>query len=212
MCRVCFSTEEKGAYWSADANSGDFFVTTDGGATWTAKTFKPGYMIMNMSRVNGFEEGYVLTAWKNTTSVHFTPDMFQTSQVLTSSIVSSGALDFLDASTGWLSGGESGNNEIYKYTGILTAPDKYQPERVKLAIMPNPTSGLARVLLPTHLSGTDCELWIYHLTGALALSMPVPATGNGVWLDGSGLENGLYLVRLIAGGRDASSCRWVVAH
>lgn len=210
MFNVCFSTGEKGIYWCMYSDY--FAVTTDGGATWQTKTFLPGCLIMNMSRVGGFDEGYVVTAWKNYTDVYFTSDMFESYQILAQSIISSGEVSFLDATTGWLSGGESGINEIYKYAGVLTSSENTVKVPESLSILPNPSCNIAWVQLPQNREGCPLEIRIYGITGIMIDRMPVASSDDCITLNATAYQNGLYLVQLVNGSKIQASRKWIVAH
>jgi len=212
MFNVCFSTEEKGAYWSTYSDSDDFAVTTDGGATWETKTFLPGCLLMNMCRVEGFDEGYVITAWKNYTDVYFTANMFESYQILAQSIISSGEVNFLDATTGWLSGGESGTNEIYKYTGLLTSSENTIKVPESLSILPNPSCNIAWVQLPQNREGCPLEIRIYGITGIMIDRLPVASSDDCITLNATSYQNGFYLVQLVNGSKIEASRKWIVAH
>jgi len=212
MFGVCFSTEEKGVYWGMYTGTGELAVTSDGGATWETKNFLPGTMIMNMCRVEGFDEGYVITAWKNYTDVYFTANMFESYQILAESIISTGEVNFLDATTGWLSGGESGTNEIYRYDGILTSSEKRLKDPVTLSILPNPSNNVALVRLPQNRAEGLSEIRIYRITGALVECLPVASSEDWITLDATAYQDGLYLVRLVNGNRIEACRKWIVAH
>jgi hypothetical protein len=136
---VCFSSEQKGCFVGMGENYGDVAITYDGGVSWDTASIPPGYMILGMSSVGGFDGGFVMTGWKNFTDVFFTPDMFTNIIKIASSLISMGSVSFLDASTGWLGGGESGFNEIFKYNDVLTSANATIKEKEKLTVFPNPS-------------------------------------------------------------------------
>jgi photosystem II stability/assembly factor-like uncharacterized protein len=195
---VCFSTEQNGAFWSSDVISSEIYVTLDGGVTWNSVTFPSGYCLVRMCSVAGFDGGLVFTAWKNFMDVYFTPDMFTTLVKIASNIISNGTIAFQDASTGWLAGGESGSNEIYKYNGTLSFIRSAKKAAGKLSIIPNPSSVEALVKLPSNVSGIF-ELRITGITGKLIDQSIISSTNEWTKLNVSDYENGIYLVEVLSG-------------
>lgn len=210
-CGVCFSTEQKGAFWKRGTGTSPLVVTNDGGVTWDTVSFPAGYKIQDMSRVPGLEGGFVVTAYQTTgMRVYFTPDLFNTLIILQSSILSTGAVEFHDAATGWLGGGESGTNEIYKFTWVLNT-EGGRVDQKKLSILPNPTSGQAIVKLPEGPDFKDFEIRIMDMTGKLVVRYPLHDR-HYCHLDASLLANGIYLVVLYSGNTVLARERWVVNH
>jgi len=210
-CGVCFSTEQKGAFWNRGANTDPLVVTTDGGITWDTVSFPAGYYIQDMSRVPGLEGAFVVTAYKTGgMRVYFTPDLFNTLVILQSSIMSNGAVEFYDVATGWLGGGESGTNEIYKFTWVLNAGAD-RAEQKKLSILPNPSSGQALLRLPDGLDSKDIEIRITDMTGKVVTHYPVRERDY-CQLDASLLSSGVYVVALYSGNTVLARERWVVSH
>jgi hypothetical protein len=207
---VCFSTAQKGAIWNRGSNTSPLVVTNDGGVTWDTVSFPANYMIVEMSRVPGFDGGFVVTAYKTGMSVFFTPDMFTTLIVLESNMMSNGAVDFRDAATGWLGGGESGFNEIYKFDWVLHSGEK-SGEQKKLSILPNPSSGQALLKLPAGVDTKDIEIRIMDMTGKVVLLYP-PGDRSYRVLDSSVLTNGVYLVVMYTGNTVLAREQWVVYH
>lgn len=207
---VCFSTELKGAVWSSTQTLSTLVVTNDGGITWDTVSFPAGYFIMDMSRVPGWEGGIMVTAYKNGMRVYFTPDMFNTLLVIEPTILSTGAIEFYDAATGWLAGGESGSNEIYKFTWVLHSGEG-SPGLVKLSILPNPTSGQAMVKLPKLTGTKGLEIRVTDLAGKTMLRYPLLSMDY-CCLDASLFSNGLYIVALFSGNKVLARERWVVNH
>ena len=205
---VCFSTELKGAVWSSTQTLSTLVVTNDGGITWDTVSFPAGYFIVDMSRVPGWEGGFVVTAYKNGMRVYFTPDMFNTLLVIEPSILSTGAVEFYDATTGWLAGGESGSNEIYKFIWVLNSGGE-RAEKMKLSILPNPSSGQAFVKIPEGLDPKDMEIGITDMTGKEVVRYPV-RDRNYIPLDPSPVSNGIYLVTLYSANTVLARERWVV--
>jgi len=208
---VCFSSEQKGVIWNRGSNTSQIVVTTDGGITWDTASFPAGYTIQDMSRVPGFEAGFVVTAYRTGMTVYFTPDLFNTLQVIQSSILSNGAVEFYDAATGWLGGGESGTNEIYKYTGLLTSANEIlNPER-KLSIFPNPSISEAIVKFPAYSDSKHLELRITDLNGKLIDKYLLNPSGLSK-LNATNYENGLYFLEVFEGNDFVTRVKWVVIH
>jgi hypothetical protein len=207
---ICFSTEQKGAVWNGGVTADQLVVTTDGGVTWNTASFPNDYTVWQMSRVPGWEGGFVVTAFKNTMRVYFTPDMFNTLLVIEPAILSTGAVEFYDESTGWLAGGESGTSEIYKFAWVLNSGG-VSPARERLSIVPNPTSGQALVKLPERPDSKDIEIRITDMTGKEVARIPVRGKSFTL-LDAALLSNGVYLAAVYSGDTILASERWIVTH
>lgn len=208
-CGVCFSTEQKGVFWKG--SSGTLVVTTDAGVTWDTVSFPAGYTVWEMSRVPGWEGGFMVTAYKSGMgmNVYFTPDMFNTIQMIQAGMLSIGAIEFYDVATGWLGGGESGTNEIYKFTWVLSSGRQFAEGQNKISILPNPSSGQALLKLPEGLDPKDPEIRIISMTGKEVARFPVPGRDY-ITLDASQLANGVYLVVLYSGNSIFARERWIV--
>jgi photosystem II stability/assembly factor-like uncharacterized protein len=209
---VCFSTEQKGAIWNRSANTNPLVVTNDGGVSWDTVSFPNGYTIMDMSRVPGLAGGFVVTAYKAGMSVYFTPDMFNTLQVLESGIISIGSVEFYDASTGWLGGGESGNNEIFKYAGILNGAQEKMKERGRLTILPNPSVAEALIRLQSDGAARSLELCVTDMAGMVIYREFIRSANKWVTLNSSIFPNGIYLVTVLEGKDILGRGKWVVNH
>ena len=209
---VCFASEQNGVIWNRSAGDNQLVATHDGGVTWDTLSFPYGYIIQDISRVPGFDEGFVVTAHKTYTRVWFTPDMFGTLQVLESDILSNGAVEFYDTTTGWLGGGESGPNEIYKFTGTLMAVRERMKEAVRLSINPNPSSTEALVKSPADAGSRWSALRITDMTGRIVAHIPVSSLTGWINLNPGDYPNGIYLVEAFSNGRPVAHERWVVNH
>jgi len=208
---VCFSSEQKGAIWRRSSNPDPLVVTNDGGITWNTVAFPVGYIIQDMCRVPGWDGGFVVTAYKTGMRVYFTPDMFNTLTVLESSILSNGAVEFYDVATGWLGGGESGTNEIYKFSWVLNTGELPAGQQQKLAIFPNPSSGQSFLKLPEGLDFNNHEIRISDMAGREVSCFPV-RDRDYCSLDASGFRNGSYLVGLYSGNTVVAMGRLCIIH
>lgn len=206
---VCFSSEMKGAFFNQDFTSSDIAITYDGGVTWDSVALPSGYYLMNMSNVGGFDGGFVFTGWKNSTDVFFTPDMFNHNNEIGSNLMSIGSVDFEDANTGWIGGGESGTNEILKFMGVLTSMNSLTQPQAGFSVIPNPSSGEVLIRLPD--VSNALALKITDLSGRLIEDYPSMASEY-MQLDASGFRAGVYLIQLMSGNRIVSCTKWVIKH
>ena len=82
---VCFVDNLRGVFWQpvpvfkkSPASYNNYFVTTDGGITWTQQSLATRYSIRDFSRVPGVSGGMLVAAYDNggytSTSVLYTPD------------------------------------------------------------------------------------------------------------------------------------------
>lgn len=209
---VCFSTEQKGALWNRNASSNQLYITSDGGLTLETISFPAGYYIQDMSRVPGIEGGFVVTAYKTGMRVYFTPDLFNTLFIVQSSILSNGAVEFYNETTGWLGGGESGNNEIYKYTGILTSTQEMTTDPPGLTIFPNPSATEALIKFSSNGFLRSPELRVFDMAGKVIYTCPVISSGGFTMLNCSGFANGIYLVEVSSRNTFIGREKWIVNH
>ena len=209
---VSFSTEQKGVFFRKDAITSKIAVTSDGGVNWDTVNFLNGYYILGMSCVGGFDGGFAATAWQNSTDVLFTPDLFTDIVQIGSNIMSIGSIAFLDAETGWIGGGESGFNEILKFTGLLTGVEKKGQSQEKMLIMPNPASTSSLLRLPVISGEDDLIIRIMDMSGKVIIHKSADAEREWITLDASCLQSGVYIVEVFSGNRNIARERWVVQH
>lgn len=209
---VCFSTGQKGAFWRGDYIGNDFVITTDGGVTWDSVSIPEGHSIGGMTSVGGFDGGFVLTAFKTLMDVYFTPDLFMNTILIESNVMSNGTVSFYDATTGWLAGGESGFNEIYKFTGVLTAVKEAEKDPGRLSIVPNPSATEALVKLPATDGIKSLVIRVTDMTGKVMEQRSIESSSAWITLNSTGYANGIYLVELLSGDKTLARARWVVRH
>jgi hypothetical protein len=212
MFGVCFSSEQKGVFWQGDAIITDLTVTADGGTTWDTVPLPPGYGIMSMSRVPGFDGGFIFSAWKGSVDVFFTPDLFSTLVKIGSGMISTGAISFYNATTGWLAGGESGTDEINKFTGVLTSTGEAFKEPGKVAIIPNPSAGETLVRIPPGRCLELLELRVSDMTGKVICREVISSSTGWTKLNATSFVNGIYLVEVLSDKNPAGPEKWVVNH
>ncbi len=208
---LCFSNELTGVFWKMDAEISEIYVTNDGGITWNTQNFPSGYSIGGMCSVPGFDNWFVVTGFQSGLDIFFTPDLFATMITLASSIISTGTVAFLDPATGWLAGGESGNNEILKWNGVLSAPEIENANPESLLILPNPSFDETLIRLPDISGLRITELRIVDLSGKLVKQIRL---SNEKWtkLDAKELQNGVYQLEVISNDRVITSSKWIVNH
>lgn len=209
---VCFSTEQKGVFFRKDAITSKIAVTGDGGVNWDTVNYPNGYYILGMSSVGGFDGGFATTAWQNSTDVFFTPDLFTNIVQIGSNIMSIGSIAFLDAETGWIGGGESGFNEILKFTGLLTGAKNQGQLQEKMLIIPNPSSTSSLLRLPVFSGEVDLIIRIMDMSGKVLIQKAVGPEREWTTLDASSMHNGVYIVEIRSGNHRITRERWVVQH
>jgi photosystem II stability/assembly factor-like uncharacterized protein len=209
---VCFSTEQKGVFFRGSVITSKIAVTSDGGVSWDTVNFPNGYYIMGMSRVGGFDGGFVATGWQSTIDVFFTPDLFSDIVQIGSNIMSIGSIAFLDAETGWIGGGESGTNEILKFTGLLTGVGNKGQSQEKMLISPNPASTSSLLRLPVISGEDDLIIRIMDMSGKVIFQEPIQSRCEWTTLDASDLHNGVYIVEIRSGNHSIKRECWVVQH
>jgi len=165
-----------------------------------------------MTSVGGFDGGFVLTAYKNLMDVYFTPDLFMNTILIESNVMSNGTVSFSDATTGWLAGGESGYNEIYKFTGVLTAVKEAEKDPGSLSIVPNPSVAEALVKLPATDGIRSLVIRVTDMTGKVMEQRSIESSSAWTTLNATRYANGIYLVELLSGDKTLARARWVVRH
>jgi hypothetical protein len=169
-----------------------------------------------MTRVGGFDGGYVIAISDTTdflVTLLFTPDFFVNTIVMDTNLdTDPWSLRFRDASTGWISGGGSNTNSIFKYTGLLTSIRNTAKSAEKMAILPNPTSSEALVKLPELYKSGVMRLMIYNVAGKLLENKKVENVTGWTKLNGSAYNDGVYVVQVVSEGVTMASIKWVVKH
>jgi len=207
---ICFASQQNGVFWKGGTT--ELFVTTDGGDVWDAAPFPSGYSLIHICPVKGFDGGFIITAFTNFITVFFTPDMFTTLIKLDSNLLSNGSVSFFDATTGWLAGGESGTDEIYKFNGVLTSVREVVNDPGKLSVVPNPSSGEALLILPGSLDSKSIQLRIIDMTGKAVEQRTIVSSAGWVSLKSAGYSNGIYIIELLKENRIFARERWIVKH
>jgi photosystem II stability/assembly factor-like uncharacterized protein len=220
-----FSTQQKGVLYNANNpfySPSIFFRTQDGGTTWTADSIDANYSIGHIAAVPGLDGAFIFTVFDAATftneSVWYTPDLFNTIEVIDSNVMQSpwanvpapGALSFFNASTGWLCGNGNSPDYIYKFNDVLTSTSRHQSNLKDLGIFPNPSTANALVRLPAGVT-SDLLLRIVDLTGKVVGEKSVDSQPQTL-LDASRYSNGIYIVELYSGNSVVARQKWVVQH
>jgi hypothetical protein len=124
--------------------------------------------------------------------------------------MSNGAVEFFNASTGWLGGGESGSNQIFKFTGMLDAGGESR-DQATMSLFPNPTSGDIFLSLPQGLESNDLDIRVTDMTGRVMKHDSPPESAD-CQLDLSHFANGIYMVALYSENKILAIGRCVVNH
>jgi len=191
-----------------------FYKTADGGASWAADTLPFNDMVMFMSSVEGFSEGFIFTTHSEdyTNNVYFTPDFFNTVVLIQSGMTLNGPIRFKDAATGWLGGLAMPTNDIFYFTDVLTSVSNAGKTPEKLAIIPNPSSGEALVKIPASLDSKSLRLLIIDMNGKIMEKRAITNSTGWTKLNAAGYANGNYFVEILSGNRFIAREIWVVNH
>lgn len=213
---LCFSNHLKGAFWSRQ--SVVLKITNDGGSTWTDASFPTGYLITSMSRVQGFNNGFVFLAYKGGTSlsdVFFTPDHFTNIIKIASGLNSDilfASIAFYDATTGWVTGPGTATDNIFKFNGLITSVYDAANVPESVTILPNPSAGEALVKLPASLNSKPLVLRITDMAGNEIEHHVITSSTGWTKLDATGYANGVYLVGIVSVGKLVACERWIINH
>jgi len=210
---VKFASPDNGAVYPI--RSGNIiYKTTNGGASWVKDTVPVNDVLLYISVVPGFNEGFIFTTSPDnvTADVYFTPDFFHTTVLIQSGIKTFGTISFKDATTGWLTGPGTPTNDVYYYTDVLTAVSGAVKTPENLSIMPNPTVNEALVKLPGSLNSKPLELRISDIAGREIERRFIASSTGWTNLNASGYMNGMYLVGIFSGDHRVACQRWIVNH
>lgn len=214
---ICFTDTLKGiGYYPGTAMN--FYLTTDGGSTWTPHTSPVShYWVGGMSRIPGISNAFVVSAWDSTTvdttNVFFTPDFFNTIAEIDSNIRNaSGFIYFKSTSIGWLSGSYNNYHNIHKFIGMLTSVKEKSKADERIQIIPNPGTGEALVQIPANYISGKTILKITDVNGRTIFEENVNTSSGWIRINSSSWSNGIYFVELLSGSGETLCERWIVHH
>jgi hypothetical protein len=212
-CDVKFSSPDIGVFHTILGDN-IFYKTADGGVSWVVDTLPFNDMVMFMSSVQGFSEGFIFTTHSEDYSdnVYFTPDFFNTVILIQSGMTLNGTIRFKDAATGWLGGLAMPTNDIFYFTDVLTSVSDAVKTPEKLAIIPNPSSGEALVKIPASLDSKSLRLVIIDMNGKILEQHAITCSTGWTKLNAAGYANGNYIVEILSEDRPVASQQWIVNH
>ena len=220
---VCFIDSLRGVAWDPNPylktqpTYNNYFLTTDGGLSWTQQSLAQNYAIQNFSRIPGVNGGMLISVIdsnnENLTTVLYTPDFLNTLAIIQTKIISSGQCNFLDNKTGWLAGDGFHNSSIYKFTGNLPVCVSETLEgKPQLQVCPNPSFAEAILKVPAAFNGTNGIIRILDITGKETYQKVITKSSSYNQLDAAKFINGIYIIQLITDDGASAVCRWVVCH
>ena len=221
---VCFVDALRGVFWqpypvvkSNSTSYNTYFVTTDGGLTWTQQSLASRYSIRNFSRVPGVKGGMVISAYNNggptTTAVLYTPDFFNTFTIIQTGLSSTGESDFYNNKSGWLAGDGNYNSSLYKFTSSLPVGiQETSGDIPQMKVYPNPSSAEAILKVSASVRGTSGILRILDITGKEKDQRVITNSSPYIQIDASKYTNGIYIIQITSDGGASDVCRWVVFH
>jgi hypothetical protein len=210
---VEFASPDNGVFYPIMTGN-IIYKSTNGGASWIKDTIPVNDVLLIISAVPGFNEGFIFTTTPDnvTVDVYFTPDFFHSTLLIQSGIEAFRTISFKDATTGWLTGSGNPTNDIYYYTEVLTSVSGAVKTPENLSIMPNPTVNEALVKLPGSLNSKPLELRICDITGREIERRFIASSTGWTNLSASGYVNGMYLVGIFSGDHRVACQRWIVCH
>ena len=220
---VCFSNDAKGVYYQMTpafknypSDYYNYWISNDGGTSWTKKSLSPNLKIRYISKVNGLDGGFFISAYDQNhsgmVSVLFTPDFFSTIVMVDSLLLSTGESNFLNSSVGWMAGPGRPNNNIYKYTSIPSSTNSQILENGILSIFPNPSSSAALLKLPLNKSNQTRNLQVFDIKEKLILEKTLEPKLTWTSLQTGELKNGLYFVKIFFDGKMIGAQKWIIIH
>jgi hypothetical protein len=221
---VCFVDSLRGVFWQPvpiakkkPASYNTYFMTTDGGLTWTQQSLATRYSIRNFSRVPGVNGGMVVSAYDAgggvSTTVLYTPDFFNTLSVVQTGILSTGESDFYNNRSGWLAGDGNYTSSIYKFTSNLPVGiQETTGEIPQIMVYPNPSSAEAIIQVPANFIQKDLILRICDIRGKIIENSVVTAASNYIQLNAEKYSDGIYIIQMTGDDGVSAVCRWTVCH
>ena len=223
---VCFIDSLRGVFWQPTPAFKkslmaltDYYITTDGGLTWTMHSLASNYHIRNFCSVPGINGGILVCAYdsdhNNTTTVLFSPNFFTSLRVIQTNLLSDGFSSFTGATSGWLSGVGLQTANMFRFTGNLmtfTGVTDASINNTSLIINPNPSSSEAVLCIPAAFLQKSLNLEICDITGKIVGTQSISSSSEYFKLDPSGFSNGIYIIHLTADGGMSGICRWVICH
>ena len=214
---VSFSDILHGIAYRSNFQPPLYYLTSDGGTTWTQIQILPGLVYPNISRVPGINGGFVIaanaTSGSMPTSVFFTNNFFTTLTKIDSGLHSyNNYIYFKDATTGWLSGAYGNDSTILKFTDVLTSiPDKKAVSE-NLEIIPNPSNQYALITFPPEFLGRKKIMRIIDVSGKLVTEYELKTDDTSININTSGYSNGVYTIEIISDHGLIKSNRWIIYH
>ena len=221
---VCFVDSLRGVFWqpypvvkSNSTSYNTYFVTNDGGLTWTQQSLAARYYIRNFSRVPGVNGGMIISAYDNggptTTDILYTPDFFNTLTIIQTGLSSDGESCFYNNHSGWLSGDGNYNTSIYKFTGNLpVGVQKITGELSQMRVYPNPSSAEAILKVSSTSSASSGTIRIFDITGKEMETRNFLSSVPYIQLNAGNYSNGIYIIQMTGDDGVSSVCRWTVCH
>ena len=214
---VCFSDPLHGIGYRSNFQPPLYYLTNDGGATWTQKLMLPGFVYPNISRVEGIYGGYVVAAQAASgsmpTSVFFTNDFFAHLTKIDSGLYSYyNNIYFKDETTGWLSGAYGNDSTILKLTSFLTSIPGKKSISENLTIFPNPSNQNAVITIPSAFLRHKKILRIIDLSGKLIKEYTLKPDELTLSLNSSSFSDGVYNVEVISEDGLIINKRWIIVH
>jgi hypothetical protein len=185
------------SFKSITYNFNVYYMTLDGGQTWTEKTMGAQYFFRNFSKVPGTESAMVIGTYDSTNNykatIFFTPDFLDQTVVIQSGISSTGEMSFINSTSGWLAGPGSQSNNIYKFSGDLWSFVGIQTkaDHNEMQVYPSPAKDFLTVTV-SRFSAND-RLTVMDLFGRVVFTQPILASKTKI--DISELGRGVYFVK-----------------
>jgi photosystem II stability/assembly factor-like uncharacterized protein len=216
MWTVCFYDLMHGIFYCKNGIPSQYYITSDGGETWTKVYFLQHLFLPGISRIDGISEGLIICARDTTTGlktyIYYTTDFFTTMTPIDTVQLSTNYIYFKDSEIGWLSGKYRPDSNIYKFTGVLTALLEKRVKPDQLSVNPNPANGEALVTFPSALLGQRKTIRIYDLTGKIVEEYVYDPGVQSIHLNSSKYSNGVYSIALISDNKIVGNTRWVIFH
>ncbi|MFY0483777.1 T9SS type A sorting domain-containing protein [Flavobacterium sp. PLA-1-15] len=206
-----FGGTVRGSYSFSDINkgllygsNGTLYSTSNGGTTWTAKTFTGNIGNRNIEYIPGTDAVVSVGTTPNSSTSYtaYSTDNGSTwTEVMSGTQVTT--LKFKDASLGF-GGGFTINSTtggIFKYSETVLSTDHFTSNK-NLMVYPNPTTGLITV------SGKNLnEIKIFDMTGKVVMARKVSLSDN-LNLDVSALSSGIYLLNAVDNSGSTSTLKF----
>jgi len=195
-----------GAAWKVQGPISKAFITNDGGQTWVGQNLSPSHTIDFMCAVKDVPGTFVFKSG----AIYATTDNFQTNYLISNEYPMNGNTVLMyDATIGWTQTSVfESDSAIIKIEDVATGVGSVENTSAisSFSVFPNPVTANAALVSFTLDKDAEVTLALSALSGKIIREQTRSASkgNNAVIFDFSGIAQGMYLLNLQSGKRQAS--------